>query len=122
MESEVDLSAGKYNLMIEQGAKFGVQFTWQDKDGNPIDLSLWTGQIQFRESKDDTSILYDSDTAGDIVMGGVAGTVDFNLPTLTTTEFTFDDCLYDLELTDPDGEITRLVEGRVSLSKEVTKA
>lgn len=114
------MSAGKYNLRIEQGAKFGVQFIWKDGDKNPIDLTGYTAKLQMRESKEDTNVIYDSTTGDDISLGGVAGTIDWTLTTAITTAFDFDHAFYDLELT-KDNETTRFLEGRVYLSKEVTK-
>ena len=115
------MASGKYNLNIEQGARFGVQFIWKDKDGNPVDLSGFTGQIQFREEKDSATPLYDSDTNSDITLGPDPGSISFNIDTPSTGGFEFDNAYYDLEMTS-GGETERLLEGRVYLSKEVTRA
>lgn len=114
------MSAGKYNLRIEQGASYGVRFTWQNDDKTPVDITDYVPQIQFRNEKDSDEILYDSSIGDDIDLDGPNGIINFNIPTAVTTLFTFDNCLYDLELT-KDGETVRLVEGRVYLNKEVTR-
>ena len=114
------MASGKYNLNIEQGARYGVQFTWEDKDGNPVDLTGFSGQIQFRDEKESTTILYDSDTNSDLTLGPDPGSISFNIDTASTAAFSFDKALYDLEMS-KDGETERLLEGRVYLSKEVTR-
>ncbi len=113
------MASGKYNLNIEQGSVFGVRFTWESEPGVPVDLTDFTAQIQFREEADG-DVLYDSEIGGKILLGGEAGTIDFTLTTLQTTGFDFDNALYDLEMT-KQGSTTRLLEGRVYLSKEITK-
>ena len=114
------MSAGKYNINVEQGTTYSVRFTYKDDTNNPVDLTDYTAQIQFRETKDATTTIYDSSTGGDITLGGVDGTIDLSINTATTTAFDFDNCVYDLELT-LDNETIRLIEGRVYLSKEVTR-
>ena len=114
------MSSGKHNLNIEQGASFSVQFTWKDGEHNPIDLTDYSAKLQIRASKEATAIIHEADDSDGLVLGGEAGTILFTIPTADTTDFTFDNAVYDLELT-LNGETTRLIEGRVFLSKEVTK-
>ncbi len=115
------MSSGAYNIKIDQGAKYFVRFTWTDNLGVPIDVTGWTGQIMFRNKKEDAAPIYDSSINGDVIVGDNDGLVDFELDTADTAAFTFDNALYDLELTDLAGEVTRLLEGRVYLNKEVTR-
>ena len=112
------MPAGKHNLQIEQGAQFTTTFTWKDSSGDPVDLTSYSARIKFKEEKGGTE-LYDSNTNSDITLGGTAGTITLTIPTADTANFTFDNGLWDLEMT-LSGEVTRLLEGRVYLSKEVT--
>ncbi len=114
------MAAGKFNIKLEQGAKYNVEFLWQDDEGVPVDLTDYVAQIQFRDSKESETILYDSDTTGDIVLGTTDGKITLTIPTLTTAAFEFDSAVYDLEMT-LDTETERLIEGRVYVSREVTK-
>lgn len=114
------MPSGKYNIKLEQGSKFAVQFTWLNGDKTPVDLTDYTAKIQIRETKESTDILYDSTVTDDISLGDVTGIITWTLTTAQTTQFTFDSAFYDLELT-KDAETTRFIEGRVYLSKEVTR-
>jgi hypothetical protein len=54
-------------------------------------------------------------------MGGTEGTVLLTINDADTTAFDFVRGVYDIEVIDSDGIVTRLVEGNVELSKEVTR-
>lgn len=122
------MGAGVYNFTIEQGADFKRTFTWLDADEVPIDLTGYSAKlmIRLRERDEDFLLLFDSETNpdadGDIALGGVAGTI------IATAEDAITELLawkgsahYDLLLTDPFDEITRLLKGRVRLSLSVTR-
>ena len=116
------MSAGELDLLIEQGATFQKKLIWQDADGNPIDITNYTGRMQVRESKDATVILVELTTVnGRITIGGANGEIDLEIDATTTAALTFSSAVYDLELEDTGGIVTRLVEGKVKLSFEVTR-
>ncbi len=114
--------AGTLHLTIEQGATFNPVMTWKDQAGNPIDLTGYTARMQIRATVDDSTVIHElSTTNGELVLGGVAGTITFGIPATTTASFTFQEAVYDLELTALDGTVTRLLKGSVYLSPEVTR-
>ena len=39
------MAAGKYNIVIEQGATYQVELQYRDSNNNPIDLSGYSGRI-----------------------------------------------------------------------------
>jgi hypothetical protein len=65
-----------------------------------------------------TPILYDA--SSDITLGGVAGTITLLIPAADTATFTWWVGVYDLKLTSSSGVVTRLLEGSVAVSPEVT--
>lgn len=115
--------AGTLHITIEQGATFNPVLTWKDQAGALIDLTGYTARMQVRPTVDDTGTpLLDLDTTnGKIVLGGTAGTITFAVPAVDTAALVFDEAVYDLELIDGAGEVTRLLKGDVYLSPEVTK-
>lgn len=112
------MSAGKYNLSIEQGAIYGVEFTCVSDDGTVWNLTDYTAQLQIRD-KVGGEVYYDSKIYEDIVIDGPAGTIFMSIPTLRTSLLDFDKAVYDLELK-KNNEVIRILEGSVYLSKEVT--
>jgi hypothetical protein len=56
-----------------------------------------------------------------ITLGGAAGTITLNLTATETAAITQQSLAYDLELVSAGGEVTRLVEGQIVLTPEVTR-
>jgi hypothetical protein len=78
--------------------------------------------MQIRENITDTAPLVSlTSAAGDISINTTDGRVTFTIDTATTEGLDFTEGVYDLELVDPSGEATRLLEGVVTLNKEVTR-
>lgn len=113
--------AGFYPLTIDQGATLDRLITWTNAAGTPYDLSGWTARMQIRD-KPGGSSLYQTLTTDDstIVLGGAAGTIRLVLAAATTSAWTWQTGHYDLELTNPDGAVTRLLQGKATLSPQVT--
>ncbi len=58
---------------------------------------------------------------GKITLGGTAGTITLNLSAVETAAITQSSLAYDLELVSAGGVVTRLVEGQINLTPEVTR-
>lgn len=113
------MPAQKFNLTkdyrIEQGADYGLEFTVLDEDGELYDLTAATCAAQVRETKDSTSSISFSssiDTATSVIT--------LTMPSATTETFTYYSGYWDCELT-ITGVVTRLLEGTVVISQQVTK-
>ena len=116
------MAAAQYDILIEQGATFQKLLTWKDESGAAIDLTDYTARMQVRLKKDSTSALLSATTEnGYITLGGTAGTIDIEIPATVTADLSFTRAVYDLELVSSGGIVTRLIEGAVGLSKEVTR-
>jgi hypothetical protein len=114
--------AGTLHLTIEQGATYDPVLTWGDENGAPIDLTGYIARMQIRASVEAVTTIHEATTAnGQLVMGGAAGTVTFNIPAVDTAAMDFEEAVYDLEVESAGGHVTRLVEGSVYLSPEVTR-
>jgi hypothetical protein len=122
------MSAGIYNLCIEQGATFTRVFTWQTgtpgcppKNLVPVDLTNFAALLQIRSTISSTEVLYEASTAlGNIVLGGVTGTITLTIPATVTADFNWTRGIYNLNL-DSGGVVTRLIQGAVAVSPEVTR-
>jgi len=105
----------KKEYRIEQGADYGIEFTVLDEDGELYDLTTATCAAQVRETKDSTtSIAFtcNIDTATSVVT--------LSMTSAVTNTFTFYSGYWDCELT-VDGVVTRLLEGTVVISQQVTQ-
>lgn len=118
---------GDYDLCINQGATLTKVFTWTTyttssttagAEPEPVDLTGYTAAMQIRAYPLASTVLYDA--SSDITLGGSAGTITLVIPAATTEGFTWWSGVYDLLLTDPSGNVTRLLSGDVTVTPGVT--
>ena len=123
MAAKLCEKAGTLHITIEQGATFNPVLTWKDQTGTPIDLSGYSARMQVRAEIDaaDPPLMDLTSVGGELVLGGAAGTITFNVPAATTEALTFETAVYDLEVESAGGVVTRLLKGDVYLSPEVTR-
>lgn len=131
------MSAGRYPIYIEQGANLDFEIRYTDSTGAPVDLSGYGARMQIRQSVGSSTpylILSSSlqpDGTGLNMSGShslkppTSGSIGVFISSCTSSLFTFNDAVYDLELFVPyDGGcnyVTRLIQGPVRLSQEVTR-
>lgn len=122
------MSAGTYNIVVEQNATLSLVFTWTagpnvyvppvGSQQQPVDLTGYSAMMQIRAYALSTAILYDA--TSNLVLGGVNGTITLTIPASTTQGFTWWFGVYDLLLTSASGVVTRLLEGTVTVCPGVT--
>jgi hypothetical protein len=113
----------KHNFFVYRGATFSEQIEWKDENGVAIDLTGFTARMHMRDTLEATTPFLTLTTEnGGIALGGVAGTVDLLASATATTAISATSGVYDLELVAGDGvTVTRLLEGLVTISPEVTR-
>lgn len=108
------------NLLIAQGADNAYSFRYSN-DGVPVDLTGWSARAQIRS--DYGGDIYLTLTAQDIPLTS-DGVIQITIPH-TVTEATewnaWTSGVWDLELVDPNGGVTRFAAGRVTISQDVTR-
>lgn len=119
------MSAAKLNLLVEAGATFNCVLTWQDPDGDPIDITGYTAALQARATADAAAALVDltSEVNGGITLGDTDGTIAIVIAAAATAALPTGRLVYDLELTapGPTGDVVRLVEGSITVHRQVTR-
>lgn len=117
------MAAGKYDFIIEQGATFQVKFTYQDAALNPISLEGCTVRMHARRKINDPEILLDVSTInGKVIMDEAEnGIIKMVVSGSETAGFTWRAAVYDIEVTYPDGVIDRILEGKITISLNVTR-
>jgi hypothetical protein len=118
---------GKLNLKINQGETFKHTLKWLDANEQPINNTGYSGKMHIRAKVDTATTLltFSSNPAdtpnGTITFGGADGSIVLYLSAAATSAIDWLSGVYDLEITDSLGDITRLVEGKVTVTKEVTR-
>ena len=115
------MTAGIYDITIEQGATFQMSLTWNDNTGSPINLSGYSARMQVRTSYEAEETLVSlTSLGGDIVLGGALGTIAITIAASVTETLQIDEGVYDLELVN-GLTVTRLLQGKATVSREVTR-
>jgi len=106
----------KANIVIDQGSTFATSINITDTSDSVIDLTGFTGQAQMRKH-------YTSSNSVPFVVNILPadGEVRLSLTSNTTTTIPAGRYVYDVELTDNNGIISRIVEGIVTVTPNVTR-
>lgn len=121
------MRALEYDLVVEQGADFRLTLLFSDSAHIPVNLTGFSAAAQMRTNHAAASVLLAFSSSppplatSRIWLGGTAGTVILEADADATRALTFRQGVYDVEVTSPTGEVYRLAEGRVTLSREVTR-
>lgn len=107
--------AQKLNLIVDQGSTFYTSFTVNDDAGDPIDFTGYTGHGQIRKH-------YTSSNSVSLGVESYAnGTVALSLSSNATNSLEAGRYVYDVELIAPANTTSRVVEGIVTVTPQVTK-
>lgn len=104
-------------LVIEQGATFSTTLNVEDTAGSAIDLTGYTAESQMRKSYYSSS----ATTINAEVTGTSNGEVTISMTAPNTANVTAGRYVYDVKITSPSNEVTRVVEGIVTVLPSVTR-
>ena len=111
------MSAGSYNFILEQGVTLDRTVTVQ-QSGSAMDLSDYTPRMQVRETHDSANILL---TITCSVNNALEGVIRLQASATATAAVEEGIYVYDLEIESSGGAVTRLLQGNVTVTPEVTR-
>ena len=122
------MAAGKYSFTIEQGSTVDFVIVYKDSNGVPVDLSTYNSKMQIRLTYGSAPIVtlsssLNADGTGLNMSNAASGAIEIYIASCTSSMFNFDTAIYDLDIISGSGDcpvVTRILEGKVKLSKEVT--
>jgi hypothetical protein len=106
----------KANITIDQGTSFATTIDVTDEEGNTIDLTGFTGAAQMRKHYTSSA-----QTAFTVSITFSTGEVTLSMSANVTNNIAAGRYVYDCELNDGNGTISRLVEGIVTVTPGVTR-
>lgn len=128
------MAAGNYSFTIEQGSTVNFEIQYTDSNSNPINLTGYSGKMQIKSNfADDNPTTYATlssslapDGTGLNFSGSIgtkpptSGSIGIYISAVSSSAFNFTKAKYDLEITS-GSTVTRLLQGTITLSKEVTR-
>ena len=129
------MSAGKFDITIEEGSDFNLKLDYKDSNDATVDLSSgWNARFQIRESIGGTLIAWgssstdvpsdDSDSSEKhavVIMGTTAPNIDITIGYAYTVNYTatqFEGAVYEVELFTAT-TVDRVMEGSAHLALRV---
>lgn len=116
------MAAANYNFTIEQGVTHVKVITYADADNNPINITGYSARMQMRPTIGSVVKYLDltSSPAVGIAINGPLGQITVTISAATSSTVPTDG-VYDLEIVDGSGAVTRLLQGTITVSPEVTR-
>ena len=132
------MAAGNYSFTIEQGATTDFELVYRDSNSNPVDLTGYQAKMQLKDSiggsstfltlsssltPDGTGLNLSGSGGNNASKPLTSGSIGIFISHVTSSNLTFGTAVYDLEIVSGSGNtavVTRLLQGKINLSKEVT--
>jgi hypothetical protein len=111
------MSAGYQELFLEKGTDFTTSITLDDVNGNAYNLTGFTAKSQVRKS------YYSSSTTAEFVItinAPTTGVINMSLNSANTSNIAPGRYVYDVVIKDSANTVTRVLEGIVNVTPQVT--
>ena len=111
------MAAGTYNFILEQGAPFNRILTVKENN-SAMNLTNYTVASKMRSTHDSGTVV---GTFTCTISDATAGEITMQMTNSTTAAIEEGIYVYDLEITNSAGTVTRLMEGNITVNPEVTR-
>lgn len=113
--------AKRFDFKLDQGSDLTLTVSTTGADG-AVDLTGYEAAMQVRAN-------HYADRAADTLttkngrlrIDAATGKITATFPHAVTEKYPAPECVYDIELISPDDKIFRVLEGTISVSREVTR-
>lgn len=114
------ITPGTWDTELPQGATWDITLTWAI-DGSPVNLTGYSARLQLREQYNSATASLSLTSGSGLTLGGALGTIRIQVSATATAALEARRYKYDLELVSGGGEVTRLLEGDLEVTPEVTR-
>lgn len=118
---------GQYDFILYQGTNDGLTFSLTSNNV-PLNLTGYDVRMQIRKNYDSNTTYFVASTlltVPNIVVTPLLGKIQVYIYPDDTSVIPFKgdslECVYDIEIIDNLGEVTRVLMGNVTISREVTR-
>ena len=111
------MAAGTYNFIMEQGATFTRQLTVKENN-SAMNLSGYSVASLMRSTHDSSTVV---GTFTCTISNASGGIITMTMTPAVTGAIEEGIYVYDLEITNATGIVTRLLEGEITTNPEVTR-
>ncbi len=110
--------SGKLDITVEQGATFERNITIKDSSNAAVNItgSSFAGQIRKRHQSSTTQAAFSFN-----ITNATGGVVIATISATDTANIEAGDFVYDIEWTQADNTVTRLLEGTATVTPQVTR-
>jgi hypothetical protein len=108
--------ATKANIIMDQGTTFSTTIFITDDNGDPVDLSGYTGRSQIRKHHTSSNAVSFS-----VSLTEATGVVSLGLTANQTSSLISGRYVYDVEVVSSANVVSRIIEGIVTVTPEVTR-
>ena len=112
------MAAGKHNFTLEQGSTFDREITVQE-NSQALNLTGYSARMQMRSTHDSSSIALTFTAA--IASPASNGKINLGATATATAAVEEGIYVYDLEIESSAGTVTRILEGTITVTPEVTR-
>ena len=118
------MGSNMHNFSLNQGSDYAIPLRLQDSAGTPLNLAGYSAQMQIRRTAGACQTIDDLTSEGEaprIKIDAKVGKITLNFSHEITEKWPSGSMVYDIEITSPAGQITRILQGSISVSAEVTR-
>lgn len=108
--------ATRVNILIDQGTDFTTSVNLTDNSGGQLDLTGMSAASQIRKTHSSSNA-----TSFTTALANNTGTLTLSLNNAVTSSLSAGRYVYDVELTDSASIKSRILEGIVTITPEVTR-
>ena len=110
------MAAGTYNITIEQGTTWSIQLQVDQPSGTDVDLTNYTFDAKIAKSYYDESPV----SMTTALVNATEGSFTLTLSAAQTSALDSNSkYIWDVDMTSPGGVVTRLLQGRATVSPEL---
>jgi hypothetical protein len=112
--------AAQKNFQVDENATFTFELQYLDEDNQPIQLNHHTAKMQVRDTQGGKKLAFSLSETDGITITPSLGKLSVSISADRTKKLFYPKSAYDLVLVDPSVNVTRLLEGYLTLNRAVT--